>query len=135
MATTIIYKNQCTPQEYLSEGGRWYLDDDVKKKLSGVASINLDTITYKKDVTLNLAAVPHVILGTELKFLYIKNYPTSDNNVKISTFAFGDANYRMILKPGQSFVGELVPTLNDGTNNVPYISSEGISMGEYITGS
>ena len=84
---------------------------------------------------MNLAAVPHVILGTELKFLYIKNYPTSDNNVKISTFAFGDANYRMILKPGQSFVGELVPTLNDGTNNVPYISSEGISMVEYITGS
>jgi hypothetical protein len=28
-----------------------------------------------------------------------------------------------------------VPTLNDGTNNVPYISSEGISMVEYIIGS
>ena len=37
MATTykVKYKNHCTPQEQVSSGGRWYLDSDCGRKLTG----------------------------------------------------------------------------------------------------
>ena len=38
MATyTVRYRNQCSPQEQLVSGGRWYLDSAVGRKLSGDA--------------------------------------------------------------------------------------------------
>ena len=35
MAKKILYKNHCTPQEQITAGGRYYLDSDCGRKLTG----------------------------------------------------------------------------------------------------
>ena len=41
MGKHIVYKNHCTPQEQRIIGGRYYLDSDANRKLTGSHSFEL----------------------------------------------------------------------------------------------
>ena len=47
MAKRILYKNHCTPQEQVSNNGRYYLDSDCGRKLTGsnLYELGSDTTT------------------------------------------------------------------------------------------
>ena len=115
MATNykITYKNHCTPQEYLTENSRWYLDSDVGAKLTGTAIWGPDA-TQPTYATGTLTGVETVILDTGAQdFYYIKNTgATGDGGINIS-FADEDEDgsqadsYRIFLGPGECFASKV----------------------------
>ena len=46
MAYQITYKNHITPQEYITENSRWYLDSDCGRRLTGAAVVTITSRTY-----------------------------------------------------------------------------------------
>ena len=74
MAKEILYKNHCTPQEQISSGGRYYLDSDCGRKLTGSASLVPTSTSY---------ALGTVTSGTSQianaqDFVFIKNLDGDD---------------------------------------------------------
>ena len=122
MATyKLIYKNGVTPQEYLTENSRWYLDSDVGKNSSGIASITYSSRTYQKDYSITTVAVS---LGTGKDFLYIENQSNSADDILLSLD--GGVNYHHLLSSGESFASKL-----DSSANI-YVKSIGKSDIEYF---
>ena len=115
MATNykITYKNHCTPQEYLTENSRWYLDSDVGAKLTGTAVWGPDS-TQPTYATGSLTDVETVVLDTGTQdFYYIKNTgATGAGGINIS-FADEDEDgsqadsYRIFLGPGECFASKV----------------------------
>ena len=120
MANSIIYKNGITPQEYLTENSRWYLDSDIKKSLQGVGTVTYTTCSYQEQ---NITSTP-VSLGTNQDFLYLKNDTLSIDDVLISVD--NQINYPVLLKPGDVFCSKL------SADAQVYIKSNGKSIIEYI---
>ena len=119
MATNykIAFKNHCTPQEYVTENSRWYLDSDVGAKLTGgvnAADITVETPPeYEASVTLAASGASPVSIGaTTQDFVFIKNLGltaagiVSASNVLISLDGTA-GKYRIKLAPGESFAGEI----------------------------
>ena len=118
MATNykITYKNHCTPQEYVTENARWYLDSDVGTRLSGGADAGITVTTqpvYAASVTLAASGATPVSIGaTTQDFVFIKNLGltaagvVSASNVLISLDGTA-GKYRIKLAPGESFAGEI----------------------------
>jgi hypothetical protein len=76
MATNykITFKNHCTPQEYVTENARWYLDSDVGSRLTGGADAGITVTTqpvYSASTTLSTSAV--TIGASTQDFVFIKN--------------------------------------------------------------
>jgi hypothetical protein len=115
MATyKITYKNHCTPQEYVTENSRWYLDSDVGARLTGIYS----HITSTQPVyTSNLAvtATPSADLApADCTYIYVKNTDTAGTGGDC-VLSFAGANtdadaYRVKLAPGECFTS-MVDTL------------------------
>jgi len=106
----ITYKNHCTPQERIDFGDstyRWYLDSDVKARLTGTY---LHTTSTQPSYTSNLAvtATPSADLASgSITFIYIKNTDTAGTGGEC-VLSFAGANtdtdaYRVTLAPGESF--------------------------------
>jgi len=135
MATNykITYKNHCTPQEYLTENSRWYLDSDVGAKLTGTAVWGPDS-TQPTYATGSLTDVETVVLDTGTQdFYYIKNTgATGAGGINIS-FADEDEDgsqadsYRIFLGPGECFASKV----RDFANFI--IKSTATTTYEYIT--
>ena len=118
MATNykITFKNHCTPQEYVTENSRWYLDSDVGARLSGGADADITVATqpvYAASVTLAASGAAPVSIGaTTQDFVFIKNLGltaagvVSASNVLISLDGTA-GKYRIKLAPGESFAGEI----------------------------
>ena len=118
MATNykITFKNHCTPQEYVTENTRWYLDSDVGTRLSGGADAGITVTTqpvYAASVTLAASGASPVSIGaTTQDFVFIKNLGltaagvVSASNVLISLDGTA-GKYRIKLAPGESFAGEI----------------------------
>jgi hypothetical protein len=118
MATNykITFKNHCTPQEYVTENTRWYLDSDVGSRLSGGADAGITVTTqpvYAASVTLAASGASPVSIGaTTQDFVFIKNLGltaagvVSASNVLISLDGTA-GKYRIKLAPGESFAGEI----------------------------
>ena len=51
MAKKILYKNHCTPQEQITAGGRYYLDSDCGRKLTGSRLLTLSGATTTGTLT------------------------------------------------------------------------------------
>ena len=105
MATTykVRYKNHCTPQEQIASGGRYYLDSDCGRKLTGVAdtSQDIDTIgTYVSSLAITDSASS--ALTSSHEFIFIKNIGGS--NVLIT---LDDSNYLILLSEGEAFASEI----------------------------
>jgi hypothetical protein len=115
MATNykITYKNHCTPQEYLTENSRWYLDSDIGTRLTGTAVVDLSTTqpTYATDT---LTGVQTAVITTAAQdFMYVKNTgATGEGDITIS-FADADADgseaagYSIRISPGECFASKV----------------------------
>lgn len=104
MATyKIVYKNHCTPQEQVSSGGRYYLDSDCGRKLTGVASVDATSTSYDDEQAITDSATS---LGTTKDVVFIKNTGGgSGNDVLISTN--GGTNYYIKLSSGEAFASKV----------------------------
>ena len=110
MATTykVRYKNHATPQEQTLSGGRWYLDSESGRKLTGDAVITdmAGAGTLTTGVSISDTATN---LGTSKDFIYIKNTGTGGIEVLISLTTDVDAQYTMVLGDGEAFASKIKP--------------------------
>ena len=128
MATTynVRYKNHCTPQEQISSGGRYYLDSDCGKKLTGVCDTDASLTTngtYSSSLSVTDSASSAITSSHE--FIFIKNTGSTDVWVTLN-----NSNYHILLSEGEAFASELdtaavikVKTAS-GTSTVEYFASK-----------
>ena len=125
MATTykVRYKNHCTPQEQISSGGRYYLDSDCGRKLTGVCDTDasLTTIgTY--DETLAVTDSASSALTSSHEFIFIKNTGSTDVLLTLD-----NSNYLILLSENEAFASEI------GTSSVVKVkTASGTSTVEYF---
>ena len=103
MATRIIYKNHCTPQEQVdfSTGSRWYLDSDCGRKLSGSCepTVTIAT-TYAGSRTIGAGGNNSLESGTTMNFVFVKNTGSNDLKITIRTQS-------IVLSAGESFASQI----------------------------
>ena len=103
----VRYKNHCTPQEQTLAGGRYYLDSDVGKKLTGTCDINADittTGTYDNDLAITSTASSALTSSNE--FVFIKNTGGGSGNDVLITLNNG-TDYLILLSDGEAFATEI----------------------------
>ena len=121
MAYKMRYKNHCTPQEQIASGGRYYLDSDCGRKLTGDCEVT-PTLSgsglYSAETSITTS--PSSAL-TSQDFLFIKN--TGSNDVVVT---LDGTNYYILLSENESFTSEIstsssirVKTLT-GTSTIEY---------------
>ena len=104
---SVTYKNHCTPQEYITENSRWYLDSDVGARLTG-AYKHTTTTQPVFTATLAVTGTPSADLApASCTYFYIKNTDTAGAGGDC-VLSFSGANsdadgYRVTLAPGESF--------------------------------
>tara|TARA_R100000656_G_scaffold46701_1_gene38012 strand:+ start:547 stop:945 length:399 start_codon:yes stop_codon:yes gene_type:complete len=103
----VRYKNHCTPQEQILTGGRWYLDSDCGRKLTGDAETSATLSgsgTY--DNYQAISATPTTAL-TGKDFAYIKNIGATDGTTEDVLITLDGSNYLILLSLGESFASEI----------------------------
>ena len=128
-ATTykVRYKNHCTPQEQISAGGRYYLDSDCGRKLTGDCTTDADllTSTGTYDETLAVTDTASGALTSSHEFIFIKN--TGSINVLVT---LDNSNYLILLSEGEAFASEISTSAvvkvktGSGTSTVEYFVSK-----------
>jgi len=106
MATTykVRYKNHCVPQEQIASGGRYYLDSDCGRKLTGVADTS-STLSATGTLTTGVAIsgiTEIVTAGSNADFVYVKNTGSEDVLVTLD-----NSNYVILLSEGEAFASEI----------------------------
>ena len=125
MATTynVRYKNHCTPQTQVIANGRYYLDSDCGRMLTGecstVASL---TTTGTYDETLAVTDSASSALTSSHEFLFIKNTGSTDVWVTLN-----NSNYHILLSEGEAFASEI-----DTSSVVKVKTASGTSTVEYF---
>ena len=126
MATTykVRYKNHCTPQEQIASGGRYYLDSDCGRKLTGDAETSATFSAdgnYNAETSISTSPTGAV---TSKDFVFLKNTGSTDILVTLD-----NSNYLILLSEGESFASEIstsaqvrVKTLS-GTSTIEYFFS------------
>ena len=107
MATTykVRYKNHCTPQEQISSGGRYYLDSDCGRKLTGNADTSATlsaTGTLASGTSISDTATEVVSAASNADFVYIKNTGSTDVLITLD-----NSNYLILLSEGEAFASEI----------------------------
>jgi len=107
MATTynVRYKNHCTPQEQISSGGRYYLDSDCGRKLTGTANTSATlsaTGTLASETSITDTATEVVSAASNADFVYIKNTGSTDILITLD-----NSNYLILLSEGEAFASEI----------------------------
>ena len=108
----VRYKNHCTPQEQILTNGRWYLDSDCGRKLTGDCSTNVTisgTVNYEasKAVTATGSECEIVSDASNYLFVFIKNTGSTDILVSLDA-----SNYLILLSEGEAFASEINPATN-----------------------
>ena len=121
MATTykVRYKNHCTPQEQIASGGRYYLDSDCGRKLTGDANTSA-TLSATGTLTTGVAIsgiTEIVTAGSNADFVYVKNTGSEDVLVTLD-----NSNYLILLSEGEAFASEI-----DVGSNVKVKTASGTS--------
>ena len=125
MATTynVRYKNHCTPQAQVIANGRYYLDSDCGRKLTGdcstVASL---TTTGTYDESLAVTDSASSALTSSHEFLFIKNTGSVDVWLTLN-----NSNYHILLSEGEAFASEI-----DTSSVVKVKTASGTSTVEYF---
>jgi len=126
MATTykVRYKNHCTPQEQISSGGRYYLDSDCGRKLTGVCdSLTTSNGTLTTGVSVTSSAQS---IASSSDFVYLKN--TGSETIYISLTADSSAEYVISLQAGEAFASDISASANvrvktsSGTSTIEHFS-------------
>ena len=107
MATTykVRYKNHCTPQEQIASGGRYYLDSDSGRKLTGDAetSVTLSaTGTLASGTSISDTATEVVSAASNADFVFIKNTGSTDVLITLD-----NSNYLILLSEDEAFASEI----------------------------
>ena len=100
----VRYKNHCTPQEQLVASGRYYLDSDCGRKLTGNAETSA-TLSAAGTLTTGVAIsgiTEIVTAGSNADFVYVKNTGSEDLLVTLD-----NSNYLILLSEGESFASEI----------------------------
>ena len=128
-ATTykVRYKNHCTPQEQITSGGRYYLDSDCGRKLTGTcdtfATLSA-TGTLTTGVSISTSATEIVTAARD--FVYVKN--TGSTEVVISLTTDATAKYVIALAADEAFASEISTSANvrvktlSGTSTIEHFS-------------
>ena len=101
MAATfkVRYKNHCTPQEQILTDGRWYLDSDCGRKLTGDADTSLNIAgSFVTEVA--ISGITELLSGGD--FVYVKNTGSADILVTLD-----NSNYLILLSPDEAFASEI----------------------------
>ena len=123
----VRYKNHCTPQEQLEADGRYYLDSDCGRKLTGDCEV---PVTFASAGTLTtgvaISGSAEEIVDAARDFVYVKN--TGSAEVVISLTTDATAKYVIALAAGEAFASKIstsarvfVKTLS-GTSTVEHFS-------------
>ena len=127
----ITFKNHCTPQEYITENSRWYLDSDVGARLTGGANAEIEVINqpiYEASRALSTSAIS--IGATGQDFVFIKNLGltsagvVSTASVLVSLDGTG-GKYRIKLAAGESFAAEIGTASAGSEVNSVYMKTDG----------
>ena len=125
MATTykVRYKNHCTPQEQIVSGGRFYLDSDCGRKLTGDTETDSTlsaTGTLTTGTSISTSATQ---IATSKDFVYVKNTGSTDVLITLDS-----SNYLILLSEYEAFASEIstsadvrVKTLS-GTSTIEYFT-------------
>ena len=132
MATyQVVYKNHCTPQEQIKSGGRFYLDSDCRRKLTGTASVTVsgapgdtdsDVGTYSSSTSVSISAVQIAATGSD--FIYVKNTGTDSVDLLL---ALDNALWYTVLSDGEAFASKITTTADvrvktaSGTTTIEYL--------------
>ena len=102
MATTykVRYKNHCTPQEQIVSGGRYYLDSDCGRKLTGDAETSATLSgTLNTGTSISTSATQ---IAVSSDFVYVKNTGSTDILVTLD-----NSNYLIVLSENEAFASEI----------------------------
>ena len=105
MATTykVRYKNHCTPQEQIISGGRYYLDSDCGRKLTGVCDSFGASGTANGTLTIGAAVTDTASqIATSKDFVYVKN--TGAINILIT---LNNSDYHILLSENEAFACDI----------------------------
>jgi hypothetical protein len=126
MATTykVVYKNHCTPQEQIASGGRFYLDSDCGRKLTGVGEVTLTaTGTHTSSASISTSATS---IASSKDFVFVKNTGSTDVVISLTTDA--TAKYVIKLSEGEAFSSKINTSANvrvktlSGTSTIDYFT-------------
>ena len=106
MATTykVRYKNHCTPQEQIASGGRYYLDSDSGRKLTGECDAVANSGTANGTLTtgVSISTSPAKQIASSKDFVYIKNTGSQDVLITLN-----DSDYLILLSEGEAFASDI----------------------------
>ena len=123
----VRYKNHCTPQEQITSGGRYYLDSDCGRKLTGACdtfATLASTGTLTTGVAISTSATEIVTAARD--FVYVKN--TGSTEVVISLTTDATAKYVIALAADEAFASEISTSANvrvktaSGTSTIEHFS-------------
>ena len=129
MATTykVRYKNHCTPQEQILTDGRYYLDSDCGRKLTGVCDSLAASGTANGTLTTGVAISTSTLsIASSKDFVYVKN--TGSTEVVISLDDDSTAKYVIALAEGEAFASDISSSANvrvktlSGTSTIEHFS-------------
>ena len=121
MPKQILYRNHCTPQEKISPDGRYYLDSDCGRKLTGSYLLELGSDTITTDTITSSGE-----LGGDTGFDFISVRVVSGDDV---TLSLDNGTTQIItISEGECFSSMVTSAAQ------PYVTISGTSTVEYITG-
>ena len=103
----VRYKNHCTPQERLVASGRYYLDSDCGRKLTGNADVSASLTaagTLTTGASISTSTLEIVTAGSNADFVYIKNTGSVDVLISLNGTS---GNYYILLSEGEAFASEI----------------------------
>tara|TARA_R100000656_G_scaffold119346_1_gene93215 strand:- start:525 stop:908 length:384 start_codon:yes stop_codon:yes gene_type:complete len=104
MATTykVRYKNHCTPQEQIVSGGRYYLDSDCGRKLTGDTETSATLSATGTLSTGTIISTSATQIAVSSDFVYVKNTGSTDILVTLD-----NNNYLILLSENEAFASEI----------------------------
>ena len=128
MATTykVRYKNHCTPQEQIEADGRWYLDSDCGRRLTGVTDCLADPETAQGALITATQGDSAVSLNRPKDFVYVKNTGSSDLFISLTTD--DTAEYVIVISGGEAFAAD---TTTDAEVFIKCASGETTTVEKY----
>ena len=125
MATTykVVYKNHCVPQEQVASGGKYYIDSDSGRKLTGRAETTATLAGTGAHTTGTSITTSATQIASSKDFVYVKNTGSTDVLVTID-----GTNYLILLSESEAFASEISTSAD-----VRVKTASGSSTIEYFT--
>jgi len=125
MATTykVVYKNHCVPQEQVASGGKYYIDSDSGRKLTGRAETTATLASTGAHTTGTSISTSATQIASSKDFVYVKNTGSTDVLVTLD-----NSNYLILLSESEAFASEISTSAD-----VRVKTASGTSTIEYFT--